>query len=137
MFTEGGDADKLGRGTVWNGEIERCLHQNHVFVARSLGAIRPGFLSLYRGTPRGKVIFPKLLKANDESRFHEQYTAEESSAARAAVGWQEEIVARICVIDDRLAWEEEWLCGLNRLRFALMSVLLTGELRAIPDGIVP
>ena len=27
LFTEGGDFDKLGRGTVWNGEIEPCLHQ--------------------------------------------------------------------------------------------------------------
>jgi hypothetical protein len=31
LFTEGGDADKLGRGCVWNGEIDNCLHQNHVF----------------------------------------------------------------------------------------------------------
>ncbi|CAG4988129.1 hypothetical protein DYBT9275_01690 [Dyadobacter sp. CECT 9275] len=30
LVTEGGDLDKLGRGTVWNGEIENCLHQNHV-----------------------------------------------------------------------------------------------------------
>ncbi len=29
LMTEGGDLDKLGRGTVWNGEIENCLHQNH------------------------------------------------------------------------------------------------------------
>ena len=34
MYTEGGDRDKLGRGTVWNGEIEQCVHQNHVFKAR-------------------------------------------------------------------------------------------------------
>lgn len=34
LYTEGGDRDKLGRGTVWNGEIEQCVHQNHVFKAR-------------------------------------------------------------------------------------------------------
>lgn len=34
LFTEGGDRDKLGRGAVWKGEIERCVHQNHVFAAR-------------------------------------------------------------------------------------------------------
>lgn len=34
LVTEGGDLDKLGRGTVWNGEIENCLHQNHVFAVR-------------------------------------------------------------------------------------------------------
>lgn len=29
LFNEGGDRDKLGRGWVWNGEIEPCIHQNH------------------------------------------------------------------------------------------------------------
>lgn len=31
-MTEGGDRDKLGRGCVWKGELEVCLHQNHVFA---------------------------------------------------------------------------------------------------------
>lgn len=34
LYTEGGDRDKLGRGTVWRGEIPRCVHQNHIFKAR-------------------------------------------------------------------------------------------------------
>ena len=34
LYTEGGDRDKLGRGTVWYDEIEECVHQNHVFKAR-------------------------------------------------------------------------------------------------------
>ena len=33
LMTEGGDRDKLGRGCVWNGEIEHCIHQNHIFAA--------------------------------------------------------------------------------------------------------
>ena len=34
LFNEGGDIDKLGRGWVWEGQIERCVLQNHVFRAR-------------------------------------------------------------------------------------------------------
>jgi type I restriction enzyme S subunit len=34
LMNEGGDFDKLGRGHVWNGEIEPCIHQNHVFAIR-------------------------------------------------------------------------------------------------------
>jgi type I restriction enzyme S subunit len=34
LMTEGGDIDKLGRGTVWEGELEDCLHQNHIFAVR-------------------------------------------------------------------------------------------------------
>ena len=32
LMTEGGDRDKLGRGCVWNSEIENCIHQNHIFA---------------------------------------------------------------------------------------------------------
>ena len=36
LMTEGGDRDKLGRGTVWHEEITPCLHQNHVFALRTV-----------------------------------------------------------------------------------------------------
>jgi type I restriction enzyme, S subunit len=34
LFNEGGDRDKLGRGAIWQGELEYCGHQNHVYSAR-------------------------------------------------------------------------------------------------------
>ncbi len=34
VLTEGGDHDKLGRGAQWRGEIDPCIHQNHVFRVR-------------------------------------------------------------------------------------------------------
>ena len=37
LMNEGGDFDKLGRGHVWQGEIEPCIHQNHVFSVRPHG----------------------------------------------------------------------------------------------------
>lgn len=33
LFNEGGDRDKLGRGWVWQQEIDNCITQNHVFRA--------------------------------------------------------------------------------------------------------
>lgn len=48
LMTEGGDLDKLGRGTVWNGEIRDCLHQNHVFAVRPDRSLMiPEFLAAY------------------------------------------------------------------------------------------
>ena len=48
LFTEGGDRDKLGRGWIWAGEIEECIHQNHVFRARLyLQELPPKLISLY------------------------------------------------------------------------------------------
>lgn len=34
VLTEGGDFDKLGRGFIWHGQIDNCVHQNHVFAVR-------------------------------------------------------------------------------------------------------
>ncbi len=35
LMTEGGDFDKLGRGSVWRSEIKgNCIHQNHIFRVR-------------------------------------------------------------------------------------------------------
>lgn len=34
LLTEGGDHDKLGRGAVWDGQIDLCIHQNHIFAVR-------------------------------------------------------------------------------------------------------
>jgi len=63
LLTEGGDFDKLGRGTVWNGEIKECVHQNHVFVARpNPNVVLPKFLSLLTGSPYGKAYFQKCSK---------------------------------------------------------------------------
>lgn len=57
LFNEGGDIDKLGRGWVWNGEIERCTFQNHVFRVRLHDeSFAPKFFSWY-GNLRGADYF--------------------------------------------------------------------------------
>ncbi len=51
LLNEGGDRDKLGRGWVWSGEVEDCVHQNHVFRARLRDSqLEPRFVSWYTNT---------------------------------------------------------------------------------------
>lgn len=46
LLNEGGDRDKLARGSVWEGQVDDCIHQNHVFRARVRdGIIDPVLLS--------------------------------------------------------------------------------------------
>lgn len=48
LLNEGGDRDKLGRGWVWEGQVETCIHQNHVFRARPyLPGLDGRFISHY------------------------------------------------------------------------------------------
>jgi len=50
LLNEGGDRDKLGRGWVWEGQIEGCIHQNHVFRARLSDEFDPYFVSTHANT---------------------------------------------------------------------------------------
>jgi type I restriction enzyme S subunit len=58
LFTEGGDRDKLGRGSVWRGEISDCIHQNHIFRARVLSKeVTANFISLVSKSDFSKGYF--------------------------------------------------------------------------------
>ncbi|WP_337661963.1 restriction endonuclease subunit S [Actinoalloteichus sp. AHMU CJ021] len=57
LMTEGGDLDKLGRGTVWSGEIRGCLHQNHVFAVRPGSKLLGKYLALLTRTSLARSYF--------------------------------------------------------------------------------
>ncbi len=58
LMTEGGDLDKLGRGTIWSGEIPECLHQNHIFAIRCFAhKLRPAFLAYLTSSQYGRDYF--------------------------------------------------------------------------------
>lgn len=58
LMTEGGDLDKLGRGTVWGGELLDCLHQNHIFAIRCFKhKLLPGFLAYLTASRYGRDYF--------------------------------------------------------------------------------
>ncbi|QIR38506.1 restriction endonuclease subunit S [Tolypothrix sp. PCC 7910] len=63
LLTEGGDWDKLGRSAIWQGQIQDCIHQNHVFRARPLD---DGLLSewavMYTNSPVGRQYFETAAK---------------------------------------------------------------------------
>ncbi|OHO63211.1 MULTISPECIES: restriction endonuclease subunit S [Corynebacterium] len=65
VLTEGGDPDKLGRGTVWNNEIPVCIHQNHIFRVRILQdstVMTPEVLAAILSSSRPKKHFLRSAK---------------------------------------------------------------------------
>ncbi|MBC7731771.1 MAG: restriction endonuclease subunit S [Bacteriovorax sp.] len=63
LLTEGGDPDKLGRGTLWCSELPECIHQNHIFRVRVTSPnMRPLYLSWLVGSQRGKRYFLRSAK---------------------------------------------------------------------------
>ena len=63
LLTEGGDWDKLGRSAIWGGEIDPCLHQNHIFRARPLtDGVLPEWISLFTNSKEGRRYFQSKAK---------------------------------------------------------------------------
>ena len=56
LMNEGGDFDKLGRGHIWDGSIDPCIHQNHVFAVRPFGASAQ-WLNLITGSAYAQFYF--------------------------------------------------------------------------------
>ena len=61
LMNEGGDADKLGRGAIWTGQINPCLHQNHVFAVRPR-RLSPDWLNSYTSSEVAKAYFESRAK---------------------------------------------------------------------------
>ena len=58
LLNEGGDRDKLGRGWIWQGQINECIHQNHVFRARIRdGKAIPKWIAYYANTNEARAYF--------------------------------------------------------------------------------
>jgi type I restriction enzyme S subunit len=63
LLTEGGDPDKLGRGSLWSEELPECIHQNHVFRVRLRSTnVTPLFVNWLVGSQRGKRYFMRSAK---------------------------------------------------------------------------
>jgi type I restriction enzyme S subunit len=63
VLTEGGDFDKLGRGTQWRGEVFPCIHQNHVFRVRLGGEYaKPDYFDAYLQTRAAARYFQSVAK---------------------------------------------------------------------------
>lgn len=62
-LAKGGDPDELGRGTLWDGSVPDCIHQNHVFRVRLHDKrLTPRFLNWLVGSGRGKRYFLRSAK---------------------------------------------------------------------------
>ncbi|MEH2355956.1 restriction endonuclease subunit S [Nostoc sp.] len=63
LLTEGGDWDKLGRSAIWKGQIENCIHQNHIFRARPFHVgLTSQWAVLYTNSPIGRQYFETASK---------------------------------------------------------------------------
>ncbi len=64
-----GSADQIGRTALFRGEIENCVHQNHVIRVRSdRSVIEPEFLNAYLNSPAGQRAVQEVSRTSSGLR---------------------------------------------------------------------
>ncbi|MBQ1092303.1 restriction endonuclease subunit S [Streptomyces sp. B93] len=78
LVVEGnGSPDQIGRAASWRGEIEDCVHQNHLIRVRPGGRLRAEFLELAWNSPKVAQQLKKV--ASSTSGLHTLSTAKVKS----------------------------------------------------------
>ncbi|MGQ0778946.1 MAG: restriction endonuclease subunit S [Pseudonocardiales bacterium] len=133
LMTEGGDLDKLGRGTVWRGEIEACLHQNHVFAVRpDINALNPEYLALLTRAPMARKYFESTgnkttnLASTSSSKIRDfRIPMTDTGTQRAIV---KDVDARLRSVSQFEEQLTQQLSVLAERRQALITAAITGQI---------
>lgn len=129
LLTEGGDPDKLGRGTLWNEEIPECIHQNHIFRVRvESEQVRPTFLSWQIGSDAGKAYFLKLAKQTTGIASINKTQLKGFPVLLPPLKLQLEFETRLCCLSEQAQRVEAAKKGIDGLFASLQHRAFRGEL---------
>lgn len=139
LMTEGGDLDKLGRGTLWQGEISDCLHQNHIFAVRCfLHKLKPMFLAYVTAAKYGRDYFEATGKKTTNLACTNATKVGQFPIPLPLLAEQESI----CTYLDQKLGELKMLCAtieaqiaaLTAYRKSLIHECVTGQRRISEEG---
>ncbi len=130
LMNEGGDFDKLGRGTVWSEAIVPCIHQNHVFRVRPrTDVLRPWFLAYWSQSEFGKKYFVLSSKQSTNLASINSTQLHQFPVAKLDATEQEAIESRLFASDSQIDALRADFQKYRRLRTGMMYDLLTGCVR--------
>lgn len=133
LMTEGGDLDKLGRGTVWRNELPGCLHQNHVFALRpDRDKLDADYLALLTRSVHGRCYFESTGVKTTNLASTNSSKILGFPIPLPSVGRQRELVKEINQnlerIDQASSAIERQMRLLAERRQALITAAVTGQL---------
>jgi type I restriction enzyme S subunit len=128
LMNEGGDFDKLGRGTVWAGEIEDCVHQNHVFRVRTdSSTLLPHYLAFLSESSFGKKYFVLSSKQSTNLASINSTQLNAYPVALPSISEQHEICRCLNSVNSRIDALKAEAAKLVKQKLGLMQDLLTGK----------
>ena len=131
LMTEGGDFDKLGRGAVWQGQIQPCLHQNHVFAVRvDLSVVDPDYLAALAASDYGRSYFLSCAKRSTNLASINSTQLRAFPVLLPPLAEQVRISKVLATWSQAVSVAERRVQLLNQERAALVADLLSGKRRA-------
>ncbi len=130
LMTEGGDRDKLGRGSIWNGEIETCVYQNHIFRIRlELNTYLPELFHFLLQTYPAKNYFFSHAKQTSNLCTINSRELKRFPVFIPSADEQKEMLDLLTSMESTIFGIREKHAALLRLKKSLMQNLLTGKVR--------
>lgn len=133
LIVEGnGSRTEIGRSAMWKGEIQDCIHQNHIIRARPLPGVAPKYADNFLNSPTGQTAIQ--LVASSTSGL---YTLSVSKIERVALALpppseQDAIVElveeQLSVIDHLESDLEAKLKSAQALRQTILKAAFEGKL---------
>ncbi|CED71260.1 type I restriction-modification system, DNA specificity domain [Aliivibrio wodanis] len=130
LVNEGGDFDKLGRGSIWHSQITPCAHQNHVFVVRTDSKkLSPMFFNHISGSEYGKKYYMGCAKQTTNLASINSTQLKQFPVLLPSLEEQDSICEVLDSVDQTIAKNQVKLAQNRNLKKALMQDLLTGKVR--------
>jgi type I restriction enzyme, S subunit len=134
LMTEGGDLDKLGRGTLWEGQIADCLHQNHIFRVRAdRSQLDPRYLALVVESDMAKRYFTRVAKRTTNLASTNKTQVRAFRFLLPPLEEQQQIADTMSASKATIRALQGKAAALQKLKKSLMHDLLTGIVR-VTDG---
>ncbi|ACK72510.1 restriction modification system DNA specificity domain protein [Gloeothece citriformis PCC 7424] len=133
LLTEGGDPDKLGRGSFWKNKISECIHQNHIYRVRfNFDEFYPPFISAQIGSPYGKSYFLAHAKQTTGIATINQQVLKNFPLMNPSLEIQKQIASTLTEqmqeVERLTQSLQEQLDTINKLPAALLKRAFNGEL---------
>lgn len=132
LMTEGGDRDKLGRGSIWWGEIADCLHQNHIFAVATNAELLVEYLNYLTTSDVGRQYFDFSAKKTTNLASTNSTTIMSFRIPIPSVNDQQRIVTylnEICAsIDALIQKNTNIVVALREYRQSLIYEAVTGKI---------
>ncbi|WP_367066931.1 restriction endonuclease subunit S [Oryzisolibacter sp. LB2S] len=130
LVVEGhGNPNEIGRAALWNGEIEQCVHQNHLIRARfDCTKVEPVFASEYVNSPGGRQHLLRAGKSTSGLNTISVSNVRETPIALPPLPLQQSFATRIAAIEALKATHRRALAALDELFASLQQRAFAGAL---------